>query len=103
MKRFRVQLTARAERQLQQIEAYIAKEANASVASAYVTALLDRCQSLSEFPMRGTPRDDVRPGLRSIPFRRRATIFYSVGEATVTVIGIAYAGRDASSAVDSLN
>jgi toxin ParE1/3/4 len=103
VKRFRVELTARAEGQLQEIEAYIAREAGAAVATDYIRALLDRCQSLCELPMRGTPRDAVRPGLRSIPFRRRATIFYAIKGAVVTIVGIAYGGRDQGAAVGKFN
>lgn len=103
MKRFRVELTGRAERQLQEIERHIAAEAGGAIASNYIRALLDRCQSLCEFPMRGTSRDDVRQGLRSIPFRRRATIFYAIEGTVVTIVGIAYAGRDQGAAVGNVN
>ena len=53
--------------------------------------------------MRGTSRDDVRQGLRSIPFRRRATIFYAIDGTVVTIVGIAYAGRDQGAAVSNVN
>lgn len=49
---------------------------------------------MTYFPRRGTPRDEIMPGLRSIPFERRATIFYRVGEEEVEIVHILYRGRD---------
>jgi toxin ParE1/3/4 len=55
---------------------------------------------LSEFPKRGTPRDDLRPGLRTIAWRRRVTIAFVVEDADVVVIGLFYGGRDFESLLD---
>jgi toxin ParE1/3/4 len=52
------------------------------------------CKSLTTFPMRGTPRDDLLPGLRVIGFVRRVTIAFVVIEAAVLIEGIFYGGRD---------
>jgi toxin ParE1/3/4 len=46
------------------------------------------------FSERGTPRDDIRPGLRTVPFRRRVTIVYAVAPEEVRVVGVFYAGQD---------
>ncbi|WP_246263646.1 type II toxin-antitoxin system RelE/ParE family toxin [Caulobacter soli] len=54
---------------------------------------MDRCETLSAFPERGAPRFDVRPGLRTLPFRR-TTITYTVKDAEVIIIGIFYGGQD---------
>ena len=43
---------------------------------------------------RGTPRDDLRPSLRTVPFRRCLTIAYAVKSGEVRIIGIARARQD---------
>ena len=56
---------------------------------------------MSEFPHRGTRRDDVRAGLRITHYRRRAAIAFSVDESAlrVTILGVYYGGRDYEGAV----
>ena len=44
--------------------------------------------------MRGMARDDLRPGLRVVGFRRRVTIAFAITEETVEILGIYYGGRD---------
>lgn len=63
-------------------------------ASELVSAIQDRCEGLASFSERGTPRPEVGPGVRSIPFRRKAVIAYLVRPAAVVIIGIIYGGRD---------
>jgi toxin ParE1/3/4 len=63
-------------------------------AAALVAAIQDRCEGLATFSERGTPRSDIAPGLRSIPFRRKAVIAYLVRPSTVEIVGIMYGGRD---------
>lgn len=44
--------------------------------------------------MRGTRRDDIRPGLRTVGFERRATIAFKVLAREVVIVRIFYGGRD---------
>ena len=44
--------------------------------------------------MIGTVRDDLRPGLRTIGFRRRVVIAFAVHEEVVEVHGVYYGGQD---------
>ena len=46
-------------------------------------------------PERGTRRDDLRAGLRTVGFSRRATVLFEVDEKVrrVVIHGIYYAGR----------
>lgn len=46
------------------------------------------------FPERGTRRDDVRPNLRTIGCKRRATIAFSIEQETVVVHGVYYGGQN---------
>jgi toxin ParE1/3/4 len=50
--------------------------------------------ALADFPQRGTRRDDLSPGLRTVGFERRATIAFRVLPTRVEFITIAYGGRD---------
>lgn len=52
------------------------------------------CRAFSTFPHRGTRRDDIRPGLRTVGYRRRATIAFEVTDDTVNILGIYYGGQD---------
>jgi toxin ParE1/3/4 len=52
------------------------------------------CQGLTTFPLRGTRRDDLLPGLRVIGFERRASIAFVAMDSAILVEGIFYAGWD---------
>ena len=44
-------------------------------------------------PNRGTEHSDLRPGLRTIGFRRRVTIAFRVKGDSVAILRILYGGR----------
>jgi toxin ParE1/3/4 len=89
-----VRFAPRAEADLAELFDYIAAAADPETAGTYVDELITYCGSLGEFPQAGTPRDHIRPGLRTTGFRGRVTIaFATVGDAVV-VLGIFYGGRD---------
>ena len=90
----RLVLTRRAKAQVNSLYEYIAREASLEIADRYIDALLDRLAGLTDYPHRGTSRDDLRPGLRTVPFRRRLTIAYAVKHQEVRIIAIARAGQD---------
>ena len=88
-------VTPEARDQIDQLCHYIAAAAqDADIAMRFVDSQLDHITTLADFPQRGTPREDIRPGLRTIPWKRRATIAYVVEERDVVILGIFYAGRD---------
>lgn len=70
--------------------------ASPAVARAWVSDLYAACEKLGDLPHQGTMRDDIRPTLRTVGFRRRATIVFNVFDdrREVEVIGIFYAGQD---------
>lgn len=49
--------------------------------------------ALATLPKRGTSRDDLLPGLRTIGFERRVTIAFRVLQTEVEIVTIAYARR----------
>jgi toxin ParE1/3/4 len=61
---------------------------------------MDQCESLKTFPMRGSRRDDIRPGLRVFGFRRRVSIAFEVTGDVVTILGIFYGGQNFQIAFD---
>jgi toxin ParE1/3/4 len=78
----RVLFTASAERQMDTLHRYIADRAGEHTADRYID------------PLRGSKRDDLLPGLRTIGFERRATIAFMVTAHAVVVEGVFYGGRD---------
>ncbi len=73
---------------------YIASQNSPEIANGYVDRIIRHCLKLGEMPHRGTMHEELRPGLRTIPFDRRMTIAFAVVGYTVEVLAIAYAGRD---------
>ena len=85
----------RAKQQLTELYLWIAQRSGyPDRAQRYISAILDYCDSLAQFPMIGFARDDLRPGLRTIGFRRRVVIAFAVNEKTVEIHGIFYGGQD---------
>ena len=68
---YRIVYAPEADSQLIQLYRYIAREASPAIAQRFTDAIVDQCESLCQFSHRGTPRDDVRPGLRTIAFPPR--------------------------------
>jgi toxin ParE1/3/4 len=82
------------EAQLVALYRYIMQQASVEIAERFTIAIIEHCEGLATFPHRGTPRDDIRPGLRALPFRRRVTIAYAVDADQVVILGIYYGGQD---------
>lgn len=72
----------------------IAEEASPERALAYVERLQSYCLAFTTFPERGTRRDELRPGLRTIGFQRRVTIAFHVTPQRVVIDRVLYGGRD---------
>jgi plasmid stabilization system protein ParE len=51
-----------------------------ALADRTVDAIRDFIKSLKTVPHRGTKRDDLRPGLRIIPFKRRTAIAVEIDD-----------------------
>jgi toxin ParE1/3/4 len=90
----RVVFTPLAERQIDQLHAYITAHANEDRADGYVGRILGRCNALQTFPQRGTARDDLLPGLRVMGFERRVSIAFVITAEAVIIESIFYGGQD---------
>ena len=91
---WRIVVTPEARDQLDSIYGYIAEAASPAIAERFTSAIVDHLGALADHPHIGAPRDDLRPGLRTLTHRRRVTIAFVVEDATVVVIGFYYGGQD---------
>lgn len=98
---YRVVFSPEAEEQLVNLFHYIAGAASAGTAACYTNAVVSYCESLHQSPLRGTRRDDVRPGLRVTNYKKRTVIAFDVTDDTVSIIGIFYGGQDYESLLDN--
>jgi toxin ParE1/3/4 len=78
---------------------YIERDSPANAAH-YVEQIELHCMNLSDFPERGTRRDDLKPGLRILGFRRRVNIAFLVFEDKVEIVRILYGGRDVATVLE---
>ena len=96
---FPVVFTPEALDQLEALYGYIAETASALVAQRYTDAIVTSCEGLQTFPLRGSSRDDIRPGLRITNYKGRAVIAFDVSGGRVSIIGIFYGGQDYAAAL----
>ena len=65
------------------------------VARRYVSRILDRCRHIATLPRAGRARDDLAPGLRTVPFERCLVIVYRLPEPDVVEItNVFHGARD---------
>jgi toxin ParE1/3/4 len=85
--------------QILSLRRYIAAAATAEVAESYAGSVVAFCEGLGMFPHAGSPRDDIRPGLRTSSFKKRVVVAYAVDDEAraLTVVGLFYGGQDFSS------
>lgn len=98
---YRVIFRQSAEDDLDAIDDYIARD-NPLAAAAFVGRIRAFCEELRDFPHRGTRRDDLRPGLRTIGFERRVTIVFRIQARTVRIVRILYGGRNLTARTPNL-
>lgn len=66
------------------------------VAERYTSAVVETCEGLANFPLRGVSREDIRRGLRVTHHKGRTVIAYDVDQDArrVSILGVLYGGRD---------
>jgi plasmid stabilization system protein ParE len=94
VKQYTVIFTPEAQEQLAALYHYIAVAASPEVAARYTNAIVTYCEGLHTFPLRGTCRDDIRPGLRITHYKKRTVIAFDVDAELVSIIGVFYGGQD---------
>lgn len=94
VKSYRLQFRPSAKADLEFLYDFIADQSGAAIAARYIGRITLACRMLKTFPLRGTERSDVGPGVRTMGFERRAVILFSVNERTVKILRIFYGGQD---------
>ena len=97
--KYRVVFSPEAEEQLAELYRYIASVASPVVAERYVNAIISYCETLETFPLRGVPRDDIRPGILLTNYKGRTIIAFAVDSELVSIIGVFYCGQDYQTAL----
>ena len=94
--KYRIVFSPEAEEQLVALYDYIADAASPDIALRYTEAIVSYCESLHSFPLRGTARGDVRPGLRITNYKKRMVVAFEVDMTAgqVSIIGLFYGGQD---------
>ncbi len=92
--RYRVRFTPEAQADLLELYDYIAEHSSPARAFRFIERIEQWCNGLECFPERGVQRNDIRPGMRVVGFKRRVSIAFHLTSDTVTIIRILYAGRD---------
>lgn len=84
----RVLLSALAIEDMVALHRWIAARADAGTADGYLDRVEARLAALDRFPDRGSPRDDLSSGLRTLSFERRLVIAYRVVGDAVEVLRV---------------
>jgi toxin ParE1/3/4 len=92
--RYRVVFRQEALEDLEELYEFIADAGSPENAASFTESIVSFCESFADFAHRGTSRDDLRPGLRTVGFRKRVVIAFAVINETAAIIGIFYGGRD---------
>ncbi|MEN0038827.1 MAG: type II toxin-antitoxin system RelE/ParE family toxin [Cellvibrio sp.] len=92
--KYKVVFSPEAEEQLLTLYHYLADVASPDIAHNYTSGIIDFCEQLDTFPLRGNQRDDVRPGLRTTHFKKQTVIAFSVEHERIAILGIFYGGQD---------
>jgi len=88
----RLRFTESAERDLADIGNFIARD-NPISAARFVSRVEEQCQLLAAHPLLGRPRDELVPGLRSLPLGRYV-IFYRALDDGAEIVRVLHGARD---------
>ncbi|MDQ6432942.1 type II toxin-antitoxin system RelE/ParE family toxin [Mesorhizobium sp. LHD-90] len=95
IQRLRVELRQSALDDLRNVAKHITEGSGSStVARRFIGRIKDRCYRIGDIPRGGRTRDDISPGLRTVPFERSAVITYVIEGDRVQIVNVFYGGRD---------
>ena len=94
MRRFEIVFRPQAEADLFELYRRVAVDAGHEVAGSYIDRIEAACLALETFPKRGRARDDIRSGLRTMGFERRATIVFRVMRTKMVIVQVFHGGQD---------
>ena len=88
-----VELSPRAQKNIEKLEEYLGDRFYPANAERFIDRLLRALESLALAPYRGTSRDDLRTGIRTVGFERKATIYFKVVGDKVIIVSVKFRGR----------
>lgn len=95
MRRFEVRYREEAAADLLDIYQWVYEASGDPVtAERFTQRLLAACERIGDVPLGGRPRDDLLPGLRTVPFEKRAVLAYVIVDDAVEITNVFYGGRD---------
>ena len=95
MRRLKVAFRNTAIDDLEEVYRYVRRASGSrETGLAFVGRIKRRCGRIGDVPHGGRPRDDLEPGLRTVPFEHSAIIAYKVEADRVRIVNIFYGGRD---------
>jgi toxin ParE1/3/4 len=97
--KYEIVFSPEAEQQLDHLFHVIARESGRKRAETFIGSIVTYCFGFDTFPHRGSLRDDIRPGVRIVGFRRRVSIAFTVEGNIVSFLGIFYGGQDFEAAL----
>jgi toxin ParE1/3/4 len=90
---YQVIFSPAARKHIHELEEYLAERFYPGNVTKFIKRLTQACLSLASAPHRGMRREDLRPGMRTIGFERRVTIYFKVVEDQVVIMSLLYGGR----------
>lgn len=98
---FRIRFAPQALDQLDALEDRIVSAGFPLAAARYIDSLFEFFESLAQFPLRGTRRDDLLPGLRVTNFRHRTIIAFvaDVDQCVLSILGVFHGGQNYEAAL----
>ena len=90
---YSVRFVPRALEQLDDVQIYIEAVSSVRIAATYVESIIEYCESIATFSVRGVPRNDIRDGIRITHYRGRAIIAFTASTGTATILGIFYGAK----------
>jgi toxin ParE1/3/4 len=90
---YQVIFSPAARKHIEELEEYLAERFYPGNVEKFIKRLTQACLSLAFAPHRGTRREDLRTGMRTIGFERRVTIYFKLMEDQVIIMGLLYGGR----------
>ncbi|MBZ9895134.1 type II toxin-antitoxin system RelE/ParE family toxin [Mesorhizobium sp. BR1-1-6] len=95
IRRLEVEYRESARDDLTNIFRYIVESGGSpNAALRFVLRIEDRCQNIGNAPRGDRLRDDIVPGLRTVPFEHSAVIAYIIESDIIRIVNIFCGGRD---------
>lgn len=66
----RIRYSPEAERQLNELDEWIATRATADIARRFLSSVLKHIDGILTFPLAGRAREDIRPGMRTTTYKK---------------------------------